>query len=201
MGANQGAAASSSRGDIPATPEVAAVPADSVVGRLAELGVQLPSPPVAQGSYEPVVQVGNLVFVAGQLPFVSGELLATGLVASEPSGSAQADQHPKSDQLDPGDLDLAIARECARQCTINALAAVTSIAELESIARVVKVTGYVAAGQGFSAHAKVIDAASEFLVAVFGDRGRHARVAVGAPHLPLNSPVELELILELEHLS
>jgi enamine deaminase RidA (YjgF/YER057c/UK114 family) len=145
--------------------------------KLAELGLQLPPvvPPVA--AYVPAVRSGNHVYVSGQLPMVDGKLPATGKVGAEVS----ADD----------------AKAMARQCALNALAAVDSVAGLDAVTRVVKVGGFVAAADGFTAIPGVINGASELFGAVFGDAGRHARSAVGVAELPLGAPVEVDVIFEV----
>jgi len=145
--------------------------------KLAELGLQLPPvvPPVA--AYVPAVRSGNHVYVSGQLPMVDGKLRATGKVGAEVS----ADD----------------AKAMARQCALNALAAVDSVAGLDAVTRVVKVGGFVAAADGFTAIPGVINGASELFGAVFGDAGRHARSAVGVAELPLGAPVEVDVIFEV----
>lgn len=144
--------------------------------RLAELGLELPTvtPPLA--AYVPAVQVGDLVWTAGQLPMVSGSLAATGLVGSDVTPEQAAD--------------------LARICALNALAAVASVTGgLAAVRRVVKVVGYVASAPGFTAQPAVVDGASRLLGEVFGDAGKHARSAVGVAVLPLNAPVEVELVV------
>jgi enamine deaminase RidA (YjgF/YER057c/UK114 family) len=145
--------------------------------RLAELGLKLPAvvPPVA--AYVPAVQTGNHVYVSGQLPIVDGRLLAAGKV-----GAGVAPEQ---------------AAELARQCALNALAAVDSLVGLERVVRVVKVVGFVASAEGFTGQPAVINGASELFGAVFGEAGRHARSAVGVAELPLGAPVEVEAIFEV----
>ena len=147
--------------------------------RLAELGLVLPdvAPPVA--AYVPAVQQGELVFTSGQLPFVSGALPATGKVG---------DGH--------GLVPAADAKEYARLCALNALAAIRAqIGSLDRVTRIVKVVGFVASDPSFTGQPGVINGASELLGEVFGDIGVHARSAVGVAVLPLDSPVEVELIV------
>lgn len=146
--------------------------------RLATLGIALPAaPPTPAGSYVPAVASGTWVFTAGQLPFRGGTLPQTGLVGADVS---------------PGE-----ARDLARQCAINALAAVAhEIGSIDRVTRVVKVVGFVASAPGFTGQAGVINGASEFLTDVFGSDGIHARSAVGVARLPLDAPVEVELIVE-----
>jgi enamine deaminase RidA (YjgF/YER057c/UK114 family) len=146
--------------------------------RLAALGLTLPvvTPPLA--AYVPAVLSGGFVYTAGQLPVVDGKLLATGKVGAE-VGAVEA---------------AALARTCA----LNALAAAVSVTgSLSSIRRVVKVTGFVASAPDFTGQAQVVNGASELLLEVFGESGRHARSAVGTAVLPLNAPVEIELIAEV----
>jgi len=148
-----------------------------VDARLAELGLTLPTVVPPAGAYVPAVVSGNLVFTAGQLPMVDGVLPALGKVGAEVT--------PEQ------------AKELARQCALNGLAAAASvIGSLDRVVRVVKVVGFVSSVPEFSGQPGVINGASELLGEVFGDAGRHARSAVGVAVLPLDSPVEVELILE-----
>lgn len=148
-----------------------------VHARLAELGLSLPtvSPPVA--AYVPAVRSGNTVYVSGQLPFVDGALPATGKV-----GAAVSPER---------------AKELAARCALNALAAIDSLVGLAAVARIVKVTGFVASAPGFNGQPGVINGASELFGEVFGEAGRHARSAVGVAELPLDTPVEVEVIAEV----
>lgn len=146
--------------------------------RLAELGITVPAvvPPVA--AYQPTARSGNLVFTAGQLPARDGELIAVGKVGAEVSE-------------DEG-------YECARQCALNALAAIKAeVGSLDNVTRVVKVVVFVASAADYTGQPKVANGASEFLGEVFGDAGRHARSAVGVAVLPLDVPVEVELTVEV----
>ncbi len=145
--------------------------------RLAELGIELPAvvPPVA--AYVPAVRTGSLVYTSGQLPMVQGEMSATGLVG--------------------GPVSPETAKEQARVCALNALAAIDALVGLDSVVRVVKVVGFVASADGFTGQPGVVNGASEFLGEVFGDAGVHARSAVGVARLPLDAPVEVELIVEV----
>lgn len=146
--------------------------------RLRELGYELPQVPEPAGSYIPAVRSGNLVFSAGQLPLQQGELLYTGKVG---------------DGVSPED-----AREAAAVCALNALAAVAAeVGSLESIRRVVKITGYVASAPGFTGQPEVINGASELVGTALGEAGVHARTAVGVAELPFGAPVEVELIAEV----
>ena len=145
--------------------------------RLAELGVSLPSvvPPVA--AYVPAVQTVNLVYTSGQLPMVAGELSAVGKVGA---------------QVTPEQ-----AKDLARTCALNALAAIDALVGIDNVVRVVKVVGFVASMPDFVGQPSVINGASELLGEVFLDAGRHARSAVGVAALPLDAPVEVELIVEV----
>jgi enamine deaminase RidA (YjgF/YER057c/UK114 family) len=151
---------------------------NSPEARLAALGLTLPTvvPPVA--AYVPAVRTGNYVYTAGQLPVVNGELTVTGKVGAG--------------------VGVAEASALARTCALNALAAAASVAGgLAAIRRIVKVTGFVASAPDFTQQAQVVNGASELLIAVFGEAGRHARSAVGMAVLPLDAPVEVELIAEV----
>ncbi|MFG1916561.1 RidA family protein [Micromonospora sp. NPDC048898] len=145
--------------------------------KLAELGLDLPEvvPPVA--SYVPAVQSGQHVYVSGQLPFAEGKLLATGKVGA----GISAEQ----------------AKDLAQRCALNGLAVVDSLVGLENVVKVVKVTGFVASAPGFTGQPGVINGASDLFGTVFGEAGRHARSAVGVAELPLDAPVEVELIVEV----
>ncbi len=145
--------------------------------RLAELGLEIPAVAKPLAAYVPAVVSGNLVFTSGQLPFVAGALPATGKVGSAVSAED--------------------ARGYAATCVLNALAAAKSaIGSLDRVTRVVKVVGFVASDPSFTGQPGVINGASELLGKLFGDAGVHARSAVGVAVLPLDSPVEIELILE-----
>jgi enamine deaminase RidA (YjgF/YER057c/UK114 family) len=146
--------------------------------RLAALGLTLPPVTRPLAAYVPAVRSGGFVFTAGQLPVVEGQLLATGKVGAEVGAHEAA----------------ALARTCA----LNALAAVVSVTgSLSAIRRIVKVTGFVASAPDFTGQPQVVNGASELLLEVFGEAGRHARSAVGTAVLPLNAPVEVELIAEV----
>jgi enamine deaminase RidA (YjgF/YER057c/UK114 family) len=145
--------------------------------RLAELGIELPSVAAPLAAYVPAVQSGAQVYVSGQLPFVDGALAATGKVGAEVS--------PEE------------GKAHARTCALNALAAVHSLVGIDAVVRVVKVGGFVAAAEGFTAVPAVVNGASELFGEVFGDAGKHARAAVGVAELPLGAPVEVEVIFEV----
>ncbi|MCW4352701.1 RidA family protein [Hoyosella sp. YIM 151337] len=145
--------------------------------RLSDLGLTLPPvvPPVA--AYVPAVQAGEFVYTSGQLPLVAGELPATGKVG----GAVTPEQ----------------AKEMARICALNALAAVDAVVGLDAVERIVKVVGFVASAPDFTGQPQVINGASELLGEVFGDAGKHARSAVGVAELPLDAPVEVEMIVQV----
>jgi enamine deaminase RidA (YjgF/YER057c/UK114 family) len=153
----------------------------SVEQRLEDLGLRVPdvAPPVA--AYVPAVQEGDLVWTSGQLPMVGGALVATGKVG-EGEGLVAPDQ----------------AKELARICALNALAAVKSVVgDLDAVRRVVKVVGFVASDPAFTGQPGVVNGASELLGQVFGDAGIHARSAVGVAVLPLDAPVEVEITVRV----
>ncbi|HET6908271.1 MAG TPA: RidA family protein [Mycobacteriales bacterium] len=146
--------------------------------RLAELGVTLPPVVAPVAAYVPAVRSGNLVWTSGQVPMVDGKLAVTGKVGQE--------------------VDPATAKELARTCALNALAAIDAVAGgLDNVERVVKVVGFVASAVGFFGQPGVINGASELLGEVFGDVGKHARSAVGVAVLPLDAPVEVEVVVEV----
>lgn len=146
--------------------------------RLSALGLKLPEVVAPLAAYVPAVRTGNMVYTAGQLPVADGQLVATGKVGAE-VGTAEAS---------------ALARTCA----LNALAAAASVSGgLAGIKRIVKVTGFVASAPDFTDQALVVNGASELLLEVFGEAGKHARSAVGMAVLPRNAPVEVELIAEI----
>ena len=147
--------------------------------RLAELGLTLPPVAAPVAAYVPAVRTGNYVYTSGQLPFVDGKLQGTGKVGE----GVAVDE----------------AAGLARTCALNALAAVASVAGgLDAITRIVKVTCFVSSAPSFTGQAQVANGASELLIEVLGDAGRHARSAVGMSVLPLDSPVEVELIAEVD---
>ena len=150
----------------------------AVEDRLSELGLTVPEvvPPVA--AYVPVVRDGDLVFTSGQLPMVDGALAATGKVGAE--------------------VDADAAKELAAVCALNAIAAIKSeVGDLDTVSRVVKVVGFVASAPSFTGQPGVINGASELFVKAFGDKGIHARSAVGVAALPLDAPVEVEVIVSV----
>lgn len=155
-----------------------AEPAGYWTRKLEQLGLELPTvvPPVA--NYAPAVRTGSLVYTSGQLPMVDGALVATGRVGADVSPEQAAD--------------------LARTCALNALAAVDGLVGIDAVVRIVKVVGFVASAPGFSGQPAVLNGASDVLGEIFGDAGVHARSAVGVSELPLDAPVEVEIIVEVE---
>lgn len=145
--------------------------------RLAELGISLPSVAAPVAAYVPAIQTGNQVWTSGQLPFVDGQLPATGKVGAEVSAED--------------------AEKLARAAALNALAAIDALVGIDKVTRVLKIVGFVASADDFSGQPGVINGASNLMGEVFGEAGAHARSAVGVAELPLNSPVEVEVIVEI----
>jgi len=147
--------------------------------KLNQLGLNLPDAPKPVAAYIPAKQTGNLVFTAGQLPMVNGELISKGLLGQ--------------------DVEIDEANKAARICTLNALAAIKGvIGDLDRIKQIVRVVGYVASVPTFTQQPAVVNGASELLLEIFGENGKHARSAVGMAVLPLNASVEIELTVEIE---
>lgn len=149
----------------------------AVTERLGELGITLPTVAAPLAAYVPAVRTGNLVYTSGQLPLEGGKPTHSGKVGAE---------------VTPEDAKIA-----ARTCALNALAAIDALVGIDSVVRIVKVVGFVASAPGFTGQPGVVNGASEFLGEVFGDAGAHARSAVGVASLPLDAPVEVELIVEV----
>jgi enamine deaminase RidA (YjgF/YER057c/UK114 family) len=148
--------------------------------KISSLGLSLPKAAAPVAAYVPAVKSGNLVFTAGQLPVVDGKLPKEGRVGSDVSAED--------------------AKELAQICALNALAAISLVADLDQIERVVRVGGFVNCAPGFTAIPGVINGASETFIKIFGDvNGKHARTAVGVAELPLNAPVEVEVIVQLKN--
>ena len=151
----------------------------SIKEKLAEIGLTLPIAAAPVAAYVPAVRTGNLVFTAGQLPIVDGKVVITGKVGAEVT--------PEQ------------AKEMAQICALNALAAISLVADIDQIERVVRVGGFVNGVPGFVAIPQVINGASELLIKLFGEvNGKHARTAVGVAELPLNAPVEVEMVVQLK---
>lgn len=152
----------------------------SINEKIISLGLTLPTAAAPVAAYVPAVKSGNLVFTAGQLPVLDGKVVKEGKVGAEVS---------------PED-----AKALAQICALNALAAIALVADLDQIERVVRVGGFVNCAPGFVAIPAVVNGASEFLLKVFGEvNGKHARTAVGVAELPLNAPIEIELIVQLKN--
>jgi len=150
----------------------------TVRDKIRQLGIELPPPPAPVGAYVPVVRTGGVIYTSGQLPTVGGQLIVEGKV--------------------PADVPLRAAQAAAAQAALNALAAIEAeLGSLDDILRIVRVNVFVNSSAGFTDQAGVANGASEMLMQIFGDCGRHTRCAVGAAELPLNSPVELDLIVEV----
>ena len=151
----------------------------SIQSKLAELGLTLPPAALPVAAYVPAVRTGNLVFTAGQLPLVDGKIPFIGKVGS--------DVTPEQ------------AKDMAQICALNALAAISLVADIDQIERVVRVGGFVNGVPGFVAIPQVINGASELLIKLFGEvNGKHARTAIGVAELPLNAPVEVEMVVQLK---
>jgi len=150
----------------------------SYENKLKELGLTLPAPPKPVANYVPVVRVGDLLFLSGVLPSRDGQLIMTGKL-----GQA---------------LSIEQGMEAARVAVLNALAIIRSeVGSLDRVKRIVKMVGHIASASGFTDQPQVLNGASDLLVAIFGETGRHARVAVGAAELPRQAPVEIELIVQI----
>ena len=148
--------------------------------RLKELSIEIPTPPNPAGSYIPVVTTGNLAFVSGQIPMKDGKVIVEGKV-------------PEKQSLDS-------AREAAKICIINGLAQLKiNLGSLDKITKFVRISGFVNSSPDFAEQPKVINAASDLLVEVFGDMAKHSRIAVGVANLPLNSTVEIDMIVEFSN--
>lgn len=151
----------------------------TITARLAELGITLPTPPAPVASYVPFVRAGNLLIVSGQIPLDDGKLKYTGKLGAE--------------------VDLATGQAAARLCAINLLAQVqAALGSLDNVVRVVRLGGFIACTPDFSDHSKIVNGASDLMVAVFGDLGRHARTSIGVPALPMNAAVEVEGLFEVK---
>jgi len=167
----------------------------SIIARLAELKLTLPAVAAPVGAYVPVRQAGKLIYTAGQIPIVGGVAIASGLVGHAGSGAPIGDGQTESR------VSLMQAQACARQCVLNALAIVAAFLggpeRLDDIEAVVRLGVFVACGPEFTDHPKVANGASELIVEIFGEKGRHARSAVGCSSLPLGVPVEIEFLFEV----
>jgi len=145
--------------------------------KLESLGVKLPNPPTPAGSYIPVVRVGNLLYISGQIPMENGKVLFTGKVSDE---------------------NMEIAQKSAKMCAVNILAQIKrEIGDLDKVSKIVRLSGFVNSEPEFYQHPKVINAASDLLFEIFGDKGRHSRIAVGVASLPLNSMTEIDAVIQV----
>ena len=149
----------------------------SIRTSLSNMGLEVPTAAKPVAAYVPAMRTGNLIFTAGQLPLVNGQMVATGKVGQE--------------------VDVDQAKMLAEVCALNCLAAVETIVPIERIFRIVRVVGYVNGAAGFTNQPAVINGASELFLNLWGDSGKHARSAVGVAELPLNAPVEIELTVEI----
>jgi enamine deaminase RidA (YjgF/YER057c/UK114 family) len=150
----------------------------SIEAQLVQLGITLPAPPKPVATYVPAVLAGDLLFLSGMVPFRDGKLALEGKLGKE--------------------LTVEQGYEAARVALLNALAVVRQeLGTLDRVKQIVRMVGHVASADGFVQHPAVINGASDLLVAIFGDAGRHARVALGAAELPLNAPIEIELIIQI----
>ena len=151
----------------------------SIKEKLADLGLTLPVAAAPVAAYVPAVKTGNLVFTAGQLPIVDGKVVITGKVGAEVT--------PEQ------------AKDMAQICALNALAAISLVADIDQIERIIRVGGFVNGVPGFVAIPQVVNGASELLIKLFGEvNGKHARTAIGVAELPLNAPVEIEMVVQLK---
>lgn len=146
--------------------------------KIKSIGINIPVPPTSAGSYIPLVKTGNLLYVSGQIPLQDGKVAFTGKVSDE---------------------NIEIAQKSARICAINILAQLKKeLGDLEKISRFVRLSGFVNSVPEFTQHPKVINAASDLLYEIFGDSGKHTRIAVGVSSLPLNSMTEIDAIVEIK---
>ncbi|MDH3361724.1 MAG: RidA family protein [Nitrosopumilus sp.] len=147
--------------------------------KLDSLGVKLPTPPTPAGSYVPAVKTGNLLFISGQIPMENGKVIFTGKVSEE---------------------NLEIAQKSARMCAINLLAQIKrELGDLDKVTKIVRLSGFVNSAPEFSQQPKVINPASDLFFEIFGEKGKHSRIAVGVANLPLNSMTEIDAIVEFSN--
>jgi enamine deaminase RidA (YjgF/YER057c/UK114 family) len=144
--------------------------------KLETLGITLPIPPTPAGSYIPAVKTGNLLFISGQIPMENGKVMFTGKVSDD---------------------NLEVAQKSARMCAINILAQIKrELGNLDKVTKIVRLSGFVNSTPGFSQHPKVINAASDLFFELFGEKGKHSRIALGVACLPLDSMTEIDAIVE-----
>ena len=145
--------------------------------KIESLGIKLPTPPTPAGSYVPVVRTGNLLYISGQIPMEDGKMMFTGKVSDE---------------------NLETAQKSARMCAINILAQLKrELGDLDNVSKIVRLSGFVNSVPEFSQHPKVINAASDLFFEIFGEKGKHSRIAVGVSSLPLDSMTEIDAIIEV----
>ena len=145
--------------------------------KIKELGIELPTPPTPAGSYIPITKTGNLLFISGQIPMENGKVVFSGKVS---------------------DNNLDVAQKSARMCAINILAQIKrEIGDLDKVSKIVRLSGFVNSSPEFTQHPKVINAASDLIFEIFGDKGKHSRIAVGVASLPLGSMTEIDAIIEI----
>ena len=145
--------------------------------KIESLGIKLPTPPTPAGSYVPAVRTGNLLYISGQIPMEDGKVVFTGKVSDE---------------------NLETAQKSARMCAINILAQLKrELGDLEKVSKIVRISGFVNSVPGFSQHPKVINSASDLFFEIFGEKGKHSRIAVGVASLPLDSMTEIDAIVEI----
>ena len=146
--------------------------------KLESMGIKLPNPPTPAGSYIPVVKVGNLLYISGQIPMEDGKVVFTGKVSDD---------------------NLETAQKSAKICAINILAQIKrEVGNLEKVSKIIRLSGFVNSSLEFYQHPKVINAASDLLFEIFGEKGKHSRIAVGVASLPLNSMTEIDAIIQVE---
>ncbi len=145
--------------------------------KIESLGIKLPTPPTPAGSYVPAVRTGNLLYISGQIPMEDGKVVFTGKVSDE---------------------NLETAQKSARMCAINLLAQIKrELGDLDKVSKIVRLSGFVNSVPGFSQHPKVINSASDLFFEIFGEKGKHSRIAVGVASLPLDSMTEIDAIVEV----
>jgi len=145
--------------------------------KIESLGIKLPTPPTPAGSYVPAVRTGKLLYISGQIPMEDGKVVFTGKVSDE---------------------NLETAQKSARMCAINLLAQIKrEVGDLEKVSKIVRISGFVNSVPGFSQHPKVINSASDLFFEIFGEKGKHSRIAVGVASLPLDSMTEIDAIVEI----
>jgi len=144
--------------------------------KLESLGIKLPSPPTPAGSYVPAVRTGNLLYISGQIPMEDGKVIFTGKVS---------------------DNNLETAQKSARMCAINILAQIKRVGDLDKVSKIVRLSGFVNSVSEFSQQPKVINPASDLFFEIFGEKGKHSRIAVGVASLPLDAMTEIDAIIEI----